>query len=77
MSFNQKVRTFIVYQSSIIQVAICPVDRVVECVAREDYDQLLSLLHEVSTDADPAGTVREKVMLQDKVEGAGERKWKN
>lgn len=28
---------------------------------------VLALLHDVSTDADPAGTIREKVMLQDKV----------
>lgn len=36
-------------------------------VLYEDYDQLKTLLHDVSTDADPAGTLREKVMLQDKV----------
>jgi hypothetical protein len=36
-------------------------------VAARDYDKLLTLLHDVSTEADPAGTVRENRMLQDKV----------
>ena len=38
-----------------------------EFVLYDDYAQLMTLLHDVSTDADPAGTVRENRMLQDKV----------
>lgn len=33
----------------------------------DDYESLLSLLHEVSTDADPAGTVRENIALKETV----------
>jgi len=32
-----------------------------------DYAQLLTLLHDVSTEADPSGTRRENIMLQDKI----------
>lgn len=34
-------------------------------VAARDYDKLLALLHDVSTDADPAGTIRELRLAQD------------
>jgi hypothetical protein len=36
-------------------------------VSYDDYAQLLSLLHEVSTDADPAGTVRELAVARETI----------
>jgi hypothetical protein len=33
----------------------------------DDYESLLSLLHEVSTDADPAGTVRELAVAKETI----------
>lgn len=36
-------------------------------VRAEDYDKLLSLLHDVSSEADPAGTLRELRLAQDTI----------
>lgn len=38
-----------------------------EWVSAKDFDQLKSLLHDVSTEADPAGTLRELRLAQDTV----------